>query len=205
MKRPDLVRYAESETAIPDHLGGSCKRSHFDAVTLKYLRDTYDIKSMLDVGCGAGAMVMTARELGVAAVGVDGDMNCMPDILIDFTKPYEPPISGWPKYDLIWSMEFLEHVGAEFIPNYMPLFQLGSYAFVTYAPPGKKGHHHVNCQPQAYWLNVFDKYGFEFMAAETRNIRETSVLSTALIPSGEIISPSHKRFIRDYGLLFKRL
>ena len=43
------------------------------------------------------------------------------------------------------------------------LFSRCKYVVVTAAPPGQPGHHHVNCRPTEYWIDVFKKYGFEFL------------------------------------------
>ena len=31
---------------------------------------------------------------------------------------------------------------------------------MTHAVPGQAGHHHVNCQPQEYWINLLSQKGF---------------------------------------------
>lgn len=200
-KDAGLFRYMERPADLPDHLGGSSMRSHYDPVTLMYLRDRCGVRTMIDLGCGPGANVITANRLGIEAWGIDGDPNCLPDLLHDFTKgPLHPAQS----VDLVWSMEFLEHVEEQYLDNFMPVFEAGKYAMVTFAPPGHPGHHHVNCQPQEYWVDVFAARGMQFMADETAEIRKRSSMCTVLIPSGVVRSPSHKQFIARNGLLFYR-
>lgn len=201
VKRKNLIRRDPSKAEVSDHLGGGRERCHFDPTVLTYLKDTFDIETMLDVGCGLGCTVMAARELGLKAWGVDGDPYCRPDILHDFSDG--PMENSYPFLDLVWSMEFLEHVEERFMPNYMPAFQAGKYAFVTFAPPGKKGHHHVNCQPQNYWVDRFAEYGFTWLQAETAHIRDISDIQT-IEANGTVRPKSRKRFIKDYGLLFRR-
>ena len=41
---------------LPDHLGGHLNKTHTDRGTLLYLKNKYNIKSMIDIGCGPGAM-----------------------------------------------------------------------------------------------------------------------------------------------------
>ena len=37
---------------LPDHLGGHLNKTHTDRGTLLYLKNKYNIKSMIDIGCG---------------------------------------------------------------------------------------------------------------------------------------------------------
>jgi len=172
---------------IKKHLGGHRGRSHIDEITLDYLVDKYNIKTMVDVGCGPGKQVELAIAKGLKAEGIDGD----PDLDI-YNKSYyikhdytESPLKT-KKYDLCWSVEFLEHVEEKYIPNFFETIIQCKIACVTFALPGKGGYHHVNCQTQDYWIKVFHQYGFQFNEKETSIIRKNSKL----------------RFIRNTGCLF---
>ena len=62
---------------------------------------------------------------------------------------YETGPSNFDKeVDLIWSVEFVEHVWEKYQKNYMKDFQRGKFVVMTFAPPGKAGHHHVNCNTE---------------------------------------------------------
>ena len=198
-KKPHYIRRDPTAPKPPEHLGGGRERCHYDPTVLAYLQREYGVKTMLDVGCGLGCTVMAARDLGIVANGIDGDPHCKPDFLHDFASGPCHPIN----IDIVWSMEFLEHVEERYIPNYMPAFQSGRYAFVTYAPPGKPGHHHVNCQPESYWIELFERHGFTWLDEETAHIRSISDIQTVEI-DGTVRQKSHKRFIRDHGLFFRR-
>ena len=166
---------------LPEHLGGHLNKVHTDRTTLIYLKEKYDIKSMIDVGCGPGDMVMIANDKGIDAVGFDGDFTLqeswknleIPVTLHDFT-------TGKPEYipdvDLGWSVEFLEHVEEKYMDNWMCLFENCQYIVCTAAPPGHPGHHHVNCQTKEYWIDKFLEYGFDYDAEETQYIRENSAM-----------------------------
>jgi SAM-dependent methyltransferase len=157
--------------------------------------ESYDIKSMLDIGCGPGGMIELAQLRGIDAFGIDGDFT------IDYSNEVRPfvfihdfilgpaPIEG--EFDLAWSVEFLEHVDEKYIPNYMDAFRMCKYAVVTAAPPGWTGHHHVNLQPQEYWENKFGEYGFEIDRSETEEIRK--------------ISSMQKGFMARTGMFFRRI
>lgn len=165
---------------LPEHLGGHLNRVHTDRSTLVYLKNKYNIKSMLDVGCGPGDMVQIARDKGLIAKGIDGDYTLRGDwsdksvdvLLHDFTEGV--PDVG--EYDLCWSVEFLEHVYEEFLPNIMETYKKCNYVVCTAAPPGWDGHHHVNCQLQEYWVEKFSEYGFTLNEEDTAYIRENSAM-----------------------------
>ena len=77
-------------------------------------------------------------------------------------------------------------------------FQRGKFVVMTFAPPGKAGHHHVNCNTQEYWKGVFKDYGFAYDANMTRMIKEVSTLNI----KGKF---SHKAFVKNNGLCFVKL
>ncbi len=172
---------------MTNHLGGHGNTTHLDLQTLLYLKDKYDIKTMVDIGCGPGGMVTAAETMGIVALGIDGDSIVEPQVLHDFTKGMaELPES----FDLGWSVEFLEHVDEQYMDNYMDVFQRCKYVVCTAAPPGKSGHHHVNCQTTKYWIRKFYDYGLHYDSEETDYIREHSSMT--------------REFMRNYGMFYRR-
>ena len=99
-------------------------------------------------------------------------------------QPYVPVF-----FDLAWSVEFLEHVEEQYIPNYMPIFQACKYAIVTHAVPGQDGHHHVNCQEKDYWVDKFREYDMIYQDELTVMARDSSTMK--------------KPFIKRTGLVFQ--
>ena len=148
---------------IPEHLGGHLNRTNTDEPLLKHIKDRFNIRSMLDIGCGPGGMKEVANNMGIDWYGIDGDSSVLTNtdhsLVHDFTLGEAPMVKS---FDLIWCTEFLEHVEEKYIPNYMPLFKLGHLAVVTAAPPGWPGHHHVNCREESYWVDVFKNYDLFF-------------------------------------------
>ena len=152
---------------------------------------------MVDIGCGPGGQVGWARSMGIInAIGIDGD-PALPvrDWIVrhDFTTGTPLGIqhgvdTGAPLFDLAWSVEFLEHLEEKYLPNVMPLFARCEYAIVTAAPPGKGGHHHVNCQDWVYWATVFQDYGLRLDPGLTKDVRESSSME--------------REFMRENGLVF---
>lgn len=162
------------------HLGG-CS-THGDAGTYypemwKFLIENYKISSVLDVGCGAGWSTKYFRDKGLkTVVGIEGlqdaiDGSPVKELLIqhDFEKSAFAPDGT---YDLCWSCEFVEHVEESCAKNFIESFKKCKYLAMTFAAPGQTGHHHVNCQPENYWIDLLEKNGFKFDRQKTEELRE---------------------------------
>ncbi len=137
------------------------------------------VRSVLDVGCAEGMCAGYFEKLGCRVLGVDGslqalDASIIPDshVLHDYaTGPFTPKQA----FDLVWSCEFVEHVEEAYLPNFLASFRAGArYLMMTYAPPGQPGWHHVNCQPEAYWLEKMAGIGFRYEEALTREARRVA-------------------------------
>jgi hypothetical protein len=162
---------------LPDHLGGHENFSHLDSGALQYIIDKFDVKSMIDVGCGPGGMTELARQMGLEVLAVDGDFvvnrNITDVVINDYQeKAYKPDKN----YDLAWCVEFVEHIEARYIQNFIATFQSCKYVIMTHAFVGQAGHHHVNCQPTEYWIAVMEAFGFKVDAVATNEIREASTM-----------------------------
>jgi len=190
---------------LPDHLGGHMNKVHTDRGCLIHMRDKYNCKTMIDIGCGPGWQSLLAYELGYKDVyGIDGDWNVLPKsdkhvkfLCHDFTKGLVPLINSDHYYevsgeiinhDLGWTVEFLEHVEEQYQENYMKTLQTCKYVIMTHAVPGQDGHHHVNCQESDYWIDVFNQYEFDYLPELTNEIREVSTMQ--------------KPFIKRTGMVF---
>lgn len=163
-----------SAIVTPPHLGGHQDMTWVDEPTLDYLIARYGVRTMLDVGCGPGGMVVAARERNLDAWGIDGDPAMWrPDVIIhDYTIG---PL-GFSPIDLIWCVEFVEHVEAQYIPNYLATFRAGHTLYLTHALPGQGGHHHVNEQPDQYWIDVLVGDGWAVDHEATAWVRQHSAI-----------------------------
>jgi hypothetical protein len=175
---------------LPGHLGGHENETHIDEGALDYLINRFGVKSYLDVGCGPGGMVELAHSKGLKSLGIDGDFTLTrPDssryVLHDFTVGPAPVEGLW---DLGWSCEFLEHVAAQYMDNYMDAFMKCKRIVITHAFPGQGGHHHVNEQDPNYWFHQFGKRGFLLDMVTTDKIRTASTMA--------------ERYIRVSGMVF---
>ena len=177
---------------LAEHLGGHEGETHLDDGALSYLVEKLGIKSMLDIGCGPGGMVELALDKGLAVWGVDGDDKVERSdkakeriAIHDFaTGPYKTDV-----FDLAWSVEFVEHVDKEYMPNFLETFKSCKYVAMTHALPGQPGHHHVNCMPIEYWCGAMEAIGFKLLVDETNEMRKASTM--------------RERYIRQQGYVFK--
>ena len=174
---------------VVEHIGGHSGKTWTDEGALKAILKRSQGKTFLDVGCGPGGQIEVAKSFGLQAFGLDGDpiMAKNPAVqLCDFsvTKVTSDILEALPEsgyFDIGWSTEFLEHVDAEFIPNYMPAFALCKYVVITHATPGQGGYHHVNEQLFAYWEKIFAEYGLVHDKGLTKRIRKLSTMRTKKI------------------------
>jgi SAM-dependent methyltransferase len=175
------------------HLGGHFNVTHIDAGAVAWAIKNLDIKSFLDIGCGPGGMVEHALSQDLRAVGIDGDPTIERNIIDNFVL-HDYSINALKldeEFDLAWSCEFVEHVDQQYVQNYMETFKSCQYVIMTYAPPGTPGHHHVNCRPQEYWINVFTSAGFDYCQKSTDAVRAASTM--------------HRDFVRHHGLFFRKI
>ena len=159
---------------MANHLGGHFGFTAMVTKTFDYIREKYNIQSVLDIGCGPAGMVEYANYKGVYAIGVDGDPDLGEKpytIIHDFTTG---ELELDETFELVYSTEFVEHVEEQYVDNFMKLFQKGYYVFMSAAPPGQAGHHHVNCKDKKYWIEKFEQYGFEYLPDESEEISKTS-------------------------------
>jgi SAM-dependent methyltransferase len=126
--------------------------------------------SVLDVGCGAGDWLDAFRSLGVTALhGMDGPWSPAPTRLgadhftaVDFESA-DLVVQQLPqdRYDLVISMEFLEHVNADRADALVGFLTSKSDAvLVSTAIPLQGGQHHVNERWPEYWTDLFRHRGF---------------------------------------------
>lgn len=167
-----------------EHLGGAyldfSDTNTFMPDVWQMLIDRYDIKSIADVGCGAGWNTVWFHERGYYAVGIEGWPEAIAKTRLPMqrliTHDYTTGPLTLPRvFDLGWCSEFVEHVEERFVPNFMATFRCCRYVCMTYATPGQTGYHHVNEQELAYWVAKMAANGFSYDPDETERLRATDV------------------------------
>lgn len=120
-------------------------------------------KSWLDIGCGTGAMVRTASNNFVDAVGVD---QLVTEGLLTRQRDLRQPLDLGRTFDLVSSIEVAEHIEPEFADVFCDSvvrhIAAGGILVFTAAQVGQGGYHHYNCQPLSYWREKFEARGLKF-------------------------------------------
>lgn len=146
----------------------------------------YKIRSVIDVGCGAGKALDWFEGKGCKVQGVDGLPPDDPRIVEhDYTLG---PYPWFAPVDLVWCCEFVEHVREEFIDNFLATFQLGRILMMTHGLFWQDGHHHVNLKPSGYWIEKVRAAGFKFLARDSIESRDMVL----------------QHYWRNSGLIFRR-
>lgn len=186
-----------------EHLGGCIV--HGDPGTSAppvwdMLVSDYGIKSMIDIGCGAGHSLNYFLDKGVDAWGVEGFQTALA-VAKNRSRIFEHDYCDGPfepeqEYDLAWSCEFVEHVYEEYTENFLKTFSKCKYVAMTHGIPGQDGYHHVNCQWPEYWIEKMDKLGFDYLEQDTLKLR--SLLDGPLNP------PNLGCHVKNTLMLFKK-
>jgi SAM-dependent methyltransferase len=196
---------AGMEVALAEgHLGGTSTRGDphtWYPQLWDWLIETFDIKTVLDVGCGIGLTTKyfnDLSDLGIEALGVDGYPPCLENsvckdkcVLHDYTAGV---FLTTKRFDLIYASEFLEHVEEKCVGNILHTFTYGNeVACISPALPEAGGYHHVNCKPSKYWIELMASIDWKFSLDYTQKAR------SLVEPRGS--SPS---YFGANGLIFTR-
>ncbi|NOU35861.1 MAG: class I SAM-dependent methyltransferase [Kiritimatiellaceae bacterium] len=132
------------------------------------LVETFSPASVIDVGCGSGALLVGLRKLGVRRLlGLDSS-----EAGLDIARARGLDIrnfdiasdrwSGGERFDIAVSMETAEHLPKNSADRYVELLcSLAPVVIFTAAHPGQGGIGHLNEQPPEYWTERFKANGFQ--------------------------------------------
>ena len=122
--------------------------------------------SVVDVGCGTGALLAALRDRGCRGFGLeysDAGLECCRARGLDVQKfdLEKGSLAEDRSFDVAISMEVAEHLAATSADRFVALLtRLSDRIVFTAAPPGQGGKDHVNEQPPAYWIQKFRDRGF---------------------------------------------
>ena len=172
-----------------DHLGGcilSGDSATYVTVVWDKLIELFNIKSMLDVGCGCGYSTKYFIDKGVESLGVEGYIPAITNSLVkdnleihDYTLGVFVPLK---RYDLAWCCEFVEHVEEKYVDNFMKTFDMCDVVAMTHGVPDQPGYHHVNCQEAEYWIKKLEEYDFEYLEDISFMLRDSLLTYTIETP-----------------------
>jgi SAM-dependent methyltransferase len=121
--------------------------------------------TLIDVGCGTGALMRAFRERGVLVAGLEYS-----DAALAFCRERQLNVRKFDlekdllttgeRFDVAVSMEVAEHLPAGVASQYVALLaKLSDVIVFSAAPPGQGGQDHVNEQPPSYWISRFAAHG----------------------------------------------
>jgi|688.fasta_scaffold00126_107 hypothetical protein len=121
--------------------------------------------SVIDFGCGTGAWLSVFKENSIPEVlGLDGFMyeSCLLDKEEYKIINLSQKIFLDKKYSLAISLEVAEHLPESaadvFVENVSSAADIIIWSAAT---PGQGGDDHINEQPHSYWIQKFQRLGFE--------------------------------------------
>jgi len=148
------------------HKSHGDKTSSSAAAVVGILSKSFQIGSVLDIGCGDGRWLSAFKENGARVTrGVDGPWTDQSRLLIDqsdFTvHNLEKPLSMDCHFDLAMSLEVAEHVAEEFSDQFVKnITAHADLVLFGAAIPYQGGFRHVNEQWPSYWAEKFARHGF---------------------------------------------
>jgi len=145
-------------------------------VVADILYEEYEPDSVIDFGCGLGRYLTGFQTHGAAVHGVEGysEAHDHAEISGDALTIHDlrEPLELDDQYDLALCIEVAEHIPPEFDDTLVDTITAAAPRVVfTAAPPGHGGTHHVNEAPREYWIEKFERRGFEYAPAETDRLQ----------------------------------
>ena len=128
-------------------------------------------QTVVDVGCGTGALLEALKKHGCAQVfGLEYS-----DAALKYCRERGLEVQQFDlerdqflhdrTFDVAISMEVAEHLPAQIADVYIDLIErLSDRIVFTAATPGQGGENHVNEQPHAYWIAKLQARGFAYEA-----------------------------------------
>lgn len=188
-------RVVASEDA--PHLGGNIRFGDPETYApgvWDFIVDRFGVRSVMDLGSGAGNAAAYFSRKGLAVVAIDGlrenvEKAIYPTLLWDLTKG---PVTT--QVDLVHCQEVVEHIEEAYLDNLLASLMCGKYILMTNALPGQGGHHHVNLQPTEYWIDHLCRRGCQLLAMDSNRIRALAQQDGApyLAATGILLANGHR-------------
>jgi len=122
--------------------------------------------SILDVGCGGGALLQSLKSRGVRGLGLEYSepalQMCRARELM--AVKFDLERDEWTRnetFDVAVSTEVAGHLPEDCADRLVGLLCRAANTIIfTAAPPGQGGTDHLNEQPSEYWIGKFSRQGF---------------------------------------------
>jgi hypothetical protein len=147
------------------------------AAIIPLVRSYFDVRSVVDFGCGQGAWLREWKRSGASEVlGLDGGYVNRNALLIDKSEvkiaDLTSPVDIGKKFDLVQSLEVGEHLPQSAADTFVEsLVKHGNVVLFSAAAVGQGGHDHINEQPYEYWRDKFLSHDYILIDWLRRRIR----------------------------------
>ena len=141
------------------------------------IAERFQFKTVIDVGCGTGALLSAFRKLDCEVCGLEnsraGLAYCWNRGLSVRKFNIEKDNLNHESYDLTTSFEVAEHLPPWVANRYVALLcKLAPVVVMSAATPGQTGTDHVNERPHSYWVKKFEQNHYAFEEAASRQLSQ---------------------------------
>ena len=177
------------------HLGGNIPNGDISSFCPKawdYVIDRFCIESVHDLGSGEGYSALYFHRRGLKVLATDGlpqnvQRAFYPTICHDLKQgPVKTSV------DLVHCQEVVEHIEEQYLENLLSSLATGRIVLMTHAIPGQGGYHHVNEQPEQYWIKHMERYGYKPLWDDITTVRQLAA------------EENGKRYMAKTDLVFAR-
>lgn len=171
----DLDSLYDKNYFTEDHLSGDItseivklSKTFFKEITKK------DLNSVIELGCAAGWLTEKLHKSNLEVFGVEGSIvgyeKCINRGLSNIVMRHDLrlPLNLNKKFDLCFCTEVAEHIEPPFssvlVSNIINHSDVVWFSFNS----TDGHHHHSNCQPMKFWVNLFEFFNYGFLATNRR-------------------------------------
>lgn len=148
----------------------------YSATMARSILERFHPRTVIDVGCGAGALLEAFRDLNCAGHGLEysdaGLAFCRRRGLSVQKFNIEKDQFDHRQYDTAVSFEVAEHLAPWSAKSFVKLLcNLSPLVIISAATPGQGGTAHINEQPHSYWIKKFRDNGYYFDDVQSLQVR----------------------------------
>jgi len=163
----------------------------------KIITELFEIKSMVDFGCGIGPYLVGALQGGAKKVlgfekGFEIGKEYIPKNIIDHIKYGDVgELIDCGKWDCVLSIEVAEHLLPDEVSIYMENLINASSRLIIMSTSPKRSMYHLNPQYKSYWIHRFKECNIEYSGMKT--LRLVNALKNI----------KARRYLIDYIMVFE--
>lgn len=172
LTRKDLEYFYDERFATNERR----RNKKWNSYLCELVMNKYSPKSIVDFGCGTGDILEPFEKIGIEVLGIDGSkanqrhtrIKSESFLLFDLRNRCKLE----KRYDLCFCIEVAEHLEEKYSDILLEnLVSSSSVILFTAAVPGQEGVDHCNLKPHKWWIEKFQKIGFELDNGDTSWLR----------------------------------